>query len=129
MEGKRTRFQSESQPQSVILLTKIKGYETIQIKQIILRVPLQSRSKNRFLCIFRIHSSFARRPHQRTLTAHSHRSLQKLLHPFQLQLLLCLRFAVRKGTSHASQEIPRPQTSCHVESDADSSETFAREQA
>lgn len=87
MEGKRTRFQSESQPQSVILLTKIKGYETIQIKQIILRVPLQSRSKNRFLCIFRIHSSFARRPHQRTLTAHSHRSLQKLLHPFQLQLV------------------------------------------
>ncbi|WVY91647.1 hypothetical protein V8G54_037161, partial [Vigna mungo] len=58
----------------------------------------------------RIHSSFAHRSYQWMLTSHSHRSLQKLLCRSQRQLLLCLRFAVRKGSSHTPHEIPRAQT-------------------
>ncbi|XP_057443094.1 nicotinamide/nicotinic acid mononucleotide adenylyltransferase-like isoform X2 [Lotus japonicus] len=78
----------------------------------------------------RIHSSFALRPHQWTLTAHSHRSIQKSLHQSQLkQLLLRLRFAMWKGSSHTLQGKPCSQNRCYVEGVVDCSEAFAREQA
>jgi len=77
MEGKRRRLQSDSQAQSAILLMKIKGNETVEIQfpkaeQIVIEIELESWFKNCSLCIGRIHSSFAHRPHQRTLATDSH---------------------------------------------------------
>jgi len=130
MEGKRRRLESESQAQSVILLMKIKGNETIQIhfpkaEQIAIQIVLSLHSQNSLELSSQTsptdaHHSFSSIASEATapfltptgslLIPTNHRFTFSFLTRFFAMQLLCLRFAVRKGSSHTPQEIPRAQT-------------------
>ena len=139
MEGKRRRLQSESQAQSVILLTKIKGNGTIEISFTETRTNCYWHSpwisveelffphcQNSLELCSQTSPTDARHslssiaseatvpfptPTGSVLTPTNHRFTFSFLTRFFVAMqLLCLRFAVRKGSSHTPDEITRAQT-------------------